>query len=82
MRIFRCKIRAHYEEHGYLVLDRHMPETVLATLRAEIARFEDEARTMTASNDRLDLEDSHTPEAPSTGIMAEMNVAIAKNKSV
>ena len=33
-------------------------------IRAEIARFEDEARRMTASNDRLDLEDSHTPEEP------------------
>ena len=34
------------------------------SLRAEIVRFEDEARGMTASNDRLDLEDSHTPETP------------------
>ncbi|MCG6885107.1 MAG: phytanoyl-CoA dioxygenase family protein [Silicimonas sp.] len=55
---------AHYEEHGYLVLERHLPEAVLTSLRAEIARFEDEARAMTASNDRLDLEDSHTPETP------------------
>lgn len=55
---------AHYEEHGYLVLERHLPDDIIAGLRAEIARFEEESRTMTASNDRLDLEDTHTPANP------------------
>ena len=55
---------ASYNETGCLVLERHLPDAILASLRAEIARFEDEARGMTASNDRLDLEDSHTPENP------------------
>lgn len=55
---------ASYRETGYLVLERHIPETILADIRSEIARFEDEARTMTASNDRLDLEDSHTTQNP------------------
>lgn len=55
---------AYYEEHGYLVLERHLPEDILTSIRAEIARFEDEARSMTASNDRLDLEDTHTPDDP------------------
>ena len=55
---------ASYNETGCLVLERHLPDAILARLRAEIARFEDEARGMTASNDRLDLEDSHTPENP------------------
>lgn len=55
---------AFYRENGYLVLERHLPDTWIARLRAEIARFEEEARGMTASNDRLDLEDSHRPEAP------------------
>ena len=55
---------ATYEETGYLVLERHLPQTVIDALRAEIARFEDEARGMTASNERLDLEDTHTPEGP------------------
>ncbi len=55
---------AHYKEHGYLVLERYLPDTILADISAEIARFEEEARTMTASNDRLDLEDSHTTEDP------------------
>ncbi|MEM8630878.1 MAG: phytanoyl-CoA dioxygenase family protein [Pseudomonadota bacterium] len=55
---------AHYREHGYLVVENRIPESILADIYGEIARFEHEARGMTASNDRLDLEDSHTPEAP------------------
>ncbi len=55
---------AHYGEHGCLVLERHLPDDIIANIRAEIARFEEEARTMTVSNDRLDLEDTHTPEDP------------------
>lgn len=53
-----------YKDHGYLVLERRIPEDVIAAIRAEILRFEDEARGMTASNDRLDLETTHTPDAP------------------
>ncbi len=53
-----------YREQGYLVLANRVPETIIAALRAEIARFSDEARGMTESNDRLDLEDSHTPAQP------------------
>lgn len=53
-----------YHENGYLVLERHLPEEVLEGIRAEILRFEEEARGMTTSNDRLDLEDSHSPENP------------------
>lgn len=56
--------KKHYEEHGYLVLERHLPEEVVDSIRAEIARFEEEARSLTASNDRLDLEDTHTPDTP------------------
>lgn len=55
---------AFYEEHGYLVLENRLPMAVVEGLRAEIARFEEEAKSLTASNDRLDLEDSHTPENP------------------
>lgn len=55
---------ARYDETGYLILERRLPETWLARIRDEIARFEVEARGMTASNDRLDLEDSHTPDTP------------------
>ncbi|NNE88418.1 MAG: phytanoyl-CoA dioxygenase family protein [Silicimonas sp.] len=55
---------AEYNETGCLVLERHLADAILGTLRSEIARFEDEARGMTASNERLDLEDSHTPDNP------------------
>lgn len=55
---------ASYREEGYLVLERHLPDSIVEDIRSEIARFEEEARTMTASNDRLDLEDTHTLENP------------------
>ena len=55
---------AFYGEHGYLVLESRIPREVISGLRDEISRFEEEARGMTESNDRLDLEDSHSPEKP------------------
>lgn len=55
---------AFYREQGYLVLPGRIPDETIEAVRAEIARFHDEARGMTASNDRLDLEDSHTPGDP------------------
>lgn len=55
---------AFYKDNGYLVVENRIPDSIISEIRAEIARFEQEARGMTASNDRLDLEDSHTPEAP------------------
>ncbi len=54
----------HYRREGYLVLENRVPMEIIEAIRAEIARFQDEARGMTASNDRLDLEDSHTPDDP------------------
>ncbi|HMQ58631.1 MAG TPA: phytanoyl-CoA dioxygenase family protein, partial [Rhizobiaceae bacterium] len=53
-----------YNENGYLVLENRVPMATIEAIRAEIARFEEEARGMTASNDRLDLEDSHRPDRP------------------
>ena len=53
-----------YEREGYLVLENRVPMSIIEDVRAEIKRFETEARGMTASNDRIDLEDSHTPDAP------------------
>ena len=55
---------AHYRDQGFLVLERRIPEQTLGQIRAEIARFVEEARGLTASNDRIDLEDSHHPETP------------------
>ena len=53
-----------YREDGYLVLENRVPMPLIERIRSEIARFLDEARGLTASNDRLDLEDSHSPEDP------------------
>ena len=56
--------KAAYEANGYLLVENRIPDDRLTKIRAEIARFEAEAATMTDSNDRLDLEDSHTPDDP------------------
>ena len=53
-----------YRAAGYLVLEGRVPMETVEAIRTEIARFEELARGMTASDDRLDLEDSHRPEAP------------------
>ncbi len=53
-----------YHERGYLVLEDRIPDRIICDLRDEIAMFEEEARGMAASNDRLDLEDSHSPDSP------------------
>ena len=53
-----------YRETGGLVVEGRLSAQQLTQIRDEISRFEEEARGMTASNDRLDLEDSHTPERP------------------
>lgn len=55
---------AFYRDNGYLVLKDWIPDAIIENVRSEIARFTDEARGMTTSNDRLDLEDSHSPESP------------------
>jgi len=53
-----------YQRDGYLVLENRIPSDVIAAIHDDIARFEEEARAMTASNDRIDLEDTHRPDAP------------------
>jgi ectoine hydroxylase-related dioxygenase (phytanoyl-CoA dioxygenase family) len=55
---------AFYREQGYLLLEGRVPEDTLHAIRAEIERFTEMARGLTASDDRLDLEDSHRPDAP------------------
>lgn len=56
--------RSAYERDGYLLLEGRVPTDVIAAMREEISRFEAMASGLTASDARLDLEDSHTPEAP------------------
>lgn len=53
-----------YGENGYLLIENRILPDWIARIRAEIARFEEEARTLSASNDRLDLEDSHSQDSP------------------
>ncbi|MCV6592248.1 MAG: phytanoyl-CoA dioxygenase family protein [Silicimonas sp.] len=53
-----------YAENGYLVLENRVPMGIIEAIRAEITRFEEIARGMTASDDKLDLEDSHSAEDP------------------
>ena len=53
-----------YADQGYLVLENQIPQDWLARIRDEITRFEAEAAGLSASNDRLDLEDSHTAASP------------------
>lgn len=55
---------AQFDTDGYVLLENQIPSDWLKRIRDEITRFEAEAATMTASNDRLDLEDSHTPAEP------------------
>jgi len=53
-----------YQDNGYLVLERHLPSAIINSIRDEIKRFEDESRDMTESNERLELEEGHTPTQP------------------
>jgi ectoine hydroxylase-related dioxygenase (phytanoyl-CoA dioxygenase family) len=53
-----------YDDNGYLVLENRVPDGIMVAVRAEIARFEQMARGMTASDDKIDLEDTHKPDAP------------------
>ena len=53
---------AHFHKTGDLALPARVPEARLTEIRAEVARFEAIARTMTAADDRPDPEDSHRPD--------------------
>ncbi len=56
--------KAFYEENGYLVLENRIPEVTLQDIRDEIAKYQEQARGMTAPNAEIDLEDSHTRDDP------------------
>jgi len=55
---------AFYAENGYLVLENRIPAALIDRLRAEIAGYVDQSRSLTASTDQIDLEDTHTPQTP------------------
>ncbi|WP_281857723.1 phytanoyl-CoA dioxygenase family protein [Litoreibacter halocynthiae] len=53
-----------YDENGYLVLEKRIPDDILTNLRTEIAKYQEQAKSLSESTDQIDLEDSHTPETP------------------
>ena len=53
-----------YARVGAIVVPDRVGTQTLDLIRAEIAGFEAEARDMTTSNERIDLEDSHTQANP------------------
>ncbi len=53
-----------YQENGYLILKSRLSRAVIQDIRREIGRFVEMAKTMTSSDHRLDLEDSHTADQP------------------
>ena len=54
--------KAHFEEHGYLLVEDQIPPEWLQKIRDEITRFEAEAATMTASNEGLSESRCHWQE--------------------
>ena len=53
-----------YQEDGYLVLENHLSQAVVTAIRDEVERLSKPARGMTESDDKIDLEDSHSPDDP------------------
>ena len=53
-----------YRDNGYLMLESQIPEAVVNACVAEVDRFRKEAGSLDASDDRLDLEDTHTRQDP------------------
>lgn len=64
MEALTAKEASFFEANGYLILENRVPMEIIEEMREEIARFEGIARGMTASDERIDLEDSHSPVAP------------------
>lgn len=56
--------REFYERNGYLVLEGHLPGDIVEQAHAEIARLSGHAATITESDDRIDLESTHTLAEP------------------
>lgn len=56
--------RDFYDDNGYLVLEAHLPKDIIDQAHAEIARLSEHAKTISESDDLIDLEDSHTQEDP------------------
>ncbi len=55
---------AAYDRDGFIVVEKRIPDEVIAGCHDEIARFREEARGLSAHTERIDLEDSHRPDDP------------------
>jgi ectoine hydroxylase-related dioxygenase (phytanoyl-CoA dioxygenase family) len=64
MEVLSADEKAFFDTNGYLVLENRIPMDIIEAIRREIAAFEEISKGMTAPDDRIDLEPSHTPEAP------------------
>lgn len=64
MEVLTADQKAFFDTNGYLVLENRIPMEIIDAIRSEIAAFEEISKGMTAPDDRLDLEPSHTPETP------------------
>ncbi len=62
--VLTAEQRTFYLEHGYLVLENRIPMARIDAIRAEIERFREIAATMDRSDERIDLEATHTRENP------------------
>lgn len=49
-----------FENDGYLLLEAAVPQSIIQDIRNEIDRFKEEAKSLDVSNERVDLEDSHS----------------------
>lgn len=55
---------AFYRDNGYLLIENRLPLAEVERCRAEVERLSQQAAGLAQSNDRIDLEESHTPEDP------------------
>lgn len=53
-----------YQDNGYLVLEAHLPQAIIDEAHAEIARLSAHASDIDESDDLIDVENSHSREAP------------------
>lgn len=53
-----------YQEHGYVLAPSLIDDEWMSRLQAASDEFIEESRSLTKSNDRLDIEPSHTADAP------------------
>lgn len=53
-----------YKKQGFLVLENQVPIDMLTQIHADIAGFNEIAATLSVSDDRIDLEATHSPTRP------------------